>query len=688
MYQALSSKELFINKKDVPPYDPKKDFWEQSTDVIQFFQEEIEKIKGGVNIGGYWFHPWLYFHINFAKFLIPELDNYGDVTDVLKTPPLDDNVLLIADSLKRAKDEGKGLVMFGTRGFAKSQDLTSIMHHTSLIKPGGNFKTIGGSILDLDDLRRMLKTSLDNIHPAFNLHTLINNGEKIELGQKLKDNTKFIQQTITIINADAEKEKSSEKGAGGNPSGFILDEGGKFDCTKVLESALASFKTPKGYRVIPILAGTSGNLVTAQGIRQVLENPKKYGMIDIDFDRLDYGVDPEYITWKEDRGKKFSVFVPGQMSYRINTPKIEKTLAEFTGNRSPELNKIKVNVTDWKNATEEIKSYTEDGEDDNGKNRMYYPLNIDDVWANKMSSPFPRDVIKRRIQELKKEGLKGQPVTLNYKESSIVSSFSDKRLAKTYYPGDVADHPTLIYENIPTELPPKYMYISGLDHYAQDNVAKEGSFGSLIAVKRRNMELGEPCEKIVLNYTARPETHRVFNQECEKGIKAFNAECCMESVNLSFQQYLEGKGTAQDYLVPAFDFKQGNEAGKKNKNLNHRYGVQPHAGTNAVRLNHLFDWAKEEHLVGIDDNGNEIYKLSVEFIEDIDILQEMLDYKKGGNYDRLTALSYALLLCREYDRLDKQPKRPKPKKSESPYSKAKKPRAKVSAYGTTRVRAY
>lgn len=689
MYQTLTSKELFINRTDIPPYDSKKDFWEQSQDVIQCFEEEFEKIKGGVNIGGYWFHPWLYFHINFAKFMIPSVDNYGNVVDVLMNPPLDDNVLLIADSLTRAKKENAGLVMFGTRGFAKSQNLASIKHQTILTKPGGTFKTVGGSQPDLDDLKNMLVTSLGNIHPAFNLYSLVDNPTMMEVGQRLKDGTKLLQHKIRTILADADKESSSEKGAGGNPSGLIGDEVGKFDVTKFLTSAEASFKTSKGYRLIPILAGTSGNLVTSKGIRQVLENPKKHGMISIDFDRLEYGIDPEYITWKEDRGKNFSIFVPGQMSYRLlKSPKIETTMADFTKTRSKDLEKIKINVTDWKAATEEIKSYTDDSDsEDDGKNRMYYPLNLDDVWANKRKSPFPREVIKRRIQEIKKEGSKARPIELDYKDSKIIERFSDKKLAKTYYSGGSESHPVLAYETLPEEKPPKYMYISGLDHYALDNSATEGSFGSLIGLKRRNMELGEPCEKVVLNYTDRPETHKLFNTTCEKAIKAFNMECCMESVNLSFQQHLEGKQIAQDYLVPAFDFKPGNEAGKKNQSVKHRYGLYPHLGTIEQRMNYLFEWAKEEHVVGISEEGDEIIKLSVEFIDDLEILQEMYDYKKGGNYDRLSALSHALILCREYDKQDRQPKRTR-KKTDQTNSNKKKKKQTVSAFGTRRLSAW
>jgi len=57
-----TSNEMLINMnpKDIPQWDTKKHFFEQEISTIQFWEEEIRKIKNGINIGGYFIHPFLY----------------------------------------------------------------------------------------------------------------------------------------------------------------------------------------------------------------------------------------------------------------------------------------------------------------------------------------------------------------------------------------------------------------------------------------------------------------------------------------------------------------------------------------------------------------------------------------------------------------------------------------------------
>lgn len=64
-----TSNELLINmkEKDIPPYNPKNIFLIREVSTIQFWEEEFNKIKNGVNIGGYHISNWLYWHINIFK---------------------------------------------------------------------------------------------------------------------------------------------------------------------------------------------------------------------------------------------------------------------------------------------------------------------------------------------------------------------------------------------------------------------------------------------------------------------------------------------------------------------------------------------------------------------------------------------------------------------------------------------
>ena len=145
MSSVIKSPEFFINMKNTPIYNPRKSYFDQSSDVIQFFEEEMKKITYGVNIGGYFVHPWMYYHINFFKTPIPQ--ETGE--ELMTNPPLDDNFLYVVESYMEAEEKGKGLCLFGSRGFAKSTHLTSITSWLNTTKVNGQTSIVGGSDGDL-----------------------------------------------------------------------------------------------------------------------------------------------------------------------------------------------------------------------------------------------------------------------------------------------------------------------------------------------------------------------------------------------------------------------------------------------------------------------------------------------------------------------------------------------------------
>ena len=91
MSNILTSNEMFVNMENPPIYNPRKSYFEQSIDVIQFYEEEKQKITHGVNIGGYFVHPWMYYHLNYFKTPIPQKSG----EELMMSPPLDDNFLYV-----------------------------------------------------------------------------------------------------------------------------------------------------------------------------------------------------------------------------------------------------------------------------------------------------------------------------------------------------------------------------------------------------------------------------------------------------------------------------------------------------------------------------------------------------------------------------------------------------------------
>lgn len=133
-----TSNEMLINmkEKDIPKWDPHKHFFEQELSVIQFWQEEINKIKNGINIGGYHIHPWLYWHLNIFKFA------WGAGKDKYpKNPAFRDNEYFFTEMLKLAEEDGrKGILMYGSRRISKA-----LKNDEKLYYYDGSIRNIGDS---------------------------------------------------------------------------------------------------------------------------------------------------------------------------------------------------------------------------------------------------------------------------------------------------------------------------------------------------------------------------------------------------------------------------------------------------------------------------------------------------------------------------------------------------------------
>jgi hypothetical protein len=682
MSQFLSSKELFINIKNPPQWDSKKPYYEQSLDVLQFWEEEFRKMKEGVTIGGYFIHPWLYTHLNFFKTPIVVDGNRG-TSEVIMNPPLDDNFLFFIEMYQEAERTNRGVGVFGTRGFAKSTILASLSFWTSNTRENGVMSVVGGDDKDLSSISSLIDVAFNNTVPALYLPRLISNWDKeVIFGVKEKGNYQMPYSRISITNADKGSSNQSEKGAGLSPVGFIADEIGKWNPKGILQSAIPSFMTPYGAKLVHVLSGTSGNKELSKEAKEIILNPDEYRLVPMNWDKLERGVPEEYITWERSKKTKYSMFVPGQMTYRLDVQKLDKPFGEFLGIDDPKLNAMSIKVTDWKTMNTLIKDRLESYKmiESKEKFRMYHPLEIDDVFLTEASNPFPTAHISNRIRQLEDEGNIGMDVDIYRDNNKWKYEFVSKKRADISHGGGSIDSPIILHQELPLDNPPRHLYVSGLDDYKLDT-SETSSLGAMYVLKRRHMSVDAPCETIVASYTSRPDRHVDFHATCERLIEAWNAECCMEAIDVSFIQYLELKHKAEQMLAPSFSFSASTS--KRPGKLNSKYGIFPNAQNKSYMFNLLVTYTKEEHVVGIDDQGNEIIKLGVDYIDDIDLLKEMLDWKPGGNFDRITAFMHALAYARELDKANVMPRQEK--KLQDMYAQPNKKPVKRQAFGLRKV---
>lgn len=783
-----TSSEMLINMKDIPKWNRKLNYFDQDPYVLEFFENEFKKMTEGVNIGGYFVHPWLYTHLNIFKTPIPQPDGQ----EAIINPPLDDCTFYAIETYQEAKEKNKIMALFGTRGFTKTTLITSNVYWTMATRPNGRYTITGGEDKDLGDISSLMEKAFTNIHPAFTIPTLTKDWTSlVEFGVKDKGSgLRYVHGELIITNANKGKESASEKGAGGSPIGAVYDEAlhedsliptpngfitmrdiaigdvvyagtgeptkvlskinpgvvpvyeftfsdgskiissldhkwkartdedweilrteeiidlyqyltiyfpklnnkdvqleyierktdaqvycigvahesetfltennivthncGKYHFKKILESQIPAFRTRYGFKLVPILSGTSGNVSLAKDAREVLENPAAFDILVMNWDRLNRMVPEEFMTWDKDVKKTFGTFVPGQMSHRLTTPKIKKPFGDYVGSKNKELNKLTIEVTDWEKATKEVQDMWSAANKDDKRNRdrMYYPLSLDDIFLTTSPNPFPLTVIDRRIRELEEEGRIGRSVNIIKDNNKFKAEFVNKRRADVSHRGGIADAPIVVFGEVLPEAPEKYINVSGLDDYKLDT-SDTDSLGALYVIKRRNLAPNEPCETIQASYVAKPERHKDFHSTCETIIECWAAECLMESIDVSFEQYLETKFKAEKWLAPAIT--KSNKSDRKPQ-LTKKYGMFPTAGNNEYRFNLLVDWCWEEHTIGIDDEGDKLVKLGVEYVDDVDLLKEMRDWVKGKNSDRIAAFSHALVQAKELDAQGIRPK--------------------------------
>ena len=500
--------EFFIYMKNPPQYDASKPYYEQTKEVLDFFTEEQRKLTEGITIDGVFIHPWLYWHLNYFITPIPTLIEGSDneTEEVDKLPPLDDHIWYFLENFKRCKPEQKGLFIFGTRGLAKSTILASMLTWISTFKENGVSQVIGGADKDLSDIGDLLKKGFNQAYPAFRLPKNKQDwNKKIEFGVKDKRRNSIPYSSITITNANKGTGKSSEKGAGGSPVGFILDEAGKWNFLKILQSAFPGFRTQYGLKTFPIISGTGGNNSLSKDAKKVLRNPENHQLLKMDWNILNSMVPKEFRTWNEK--VNFGIFAPGQMSYRLDgVKKIKTNLADFLGVKSSKLAKIPMFVTDWEAANKFIHEERErlkGDENELNKFKMYHPITPEECFLEATINPFPVAIARKHLDYLIDTGKVGKPVSI-YRDSDAWAKqeFSEKPIAGYPFEDGLIDSPYVMYSSgtygFPDATrPPRALYVAGFDGYKQNEAEYTDSLGSCYILQRRNTDVNTPCERIV-----------------------------------------------------------------------------------------------------------------------------------------------------------------------------------------------
>ena len=655
-----TSNELLINmkEKDIPPYNPKKHFFDQEVSTIQFREEEFNKIKNGVNIGGYHISNWLYWHINIFKLA------YGKGKDKsIKIAEFRDNEYFFDYMYNKAASDEYGrhaVFSYGSRRFAKSVGMTSRLLH-GLWTINNAQGTVQG-FSKIPDLLAIINYSSDailNMFPALRVNAnSIDIDQGISLGikgKKAQDIYKFGELTVVNLEGGTTK-RGSQKAAAFTPDIFLLDEAGKGKCIPIWKAAMPSFAG--GYngkwRLVPLISGTAGEGELSVDAELMLKNPEMYSILPMDWDFLEEFIDPEFVTWKRNN---FGFFVPAQMS--LEAPdKIKKPFGDFlkSGNiildddTHLELNNIDIHVTDWEKSmsffNEKREKLSKDISLLSGEINSF-PLDPEDCYATTEVNMFPGQECKRRKSIISENGMNGQKYRIHSLNGEIFAEMSpnDKTIKDYPYKGTSIDCPVILMENplLSDSKPPLGLYVIGFDDVKHDKT--DGDSVMSATIFKRGYEGGEWANRIVGTYDSRPERKKDYYKVLYLLIKMFNARFLHENADNGFIEYLEENHPEDLYTHVSAGVGLASED-NLHRNNNRKWGWHP-TDHNIYHLNQkIVRYTKEEGVVIGEEQGlSGVDRINAEML-----LEELYRYKKGKNADRIRSFGLALTLASYYDR--------------------------------------
>lgn len=648
-WDLIMDNGLFINmaKRDIPDYNPNKHFWDQDPVALQFYVSEWNKINKGVTIDGYKMSASMYFHLNYFK---TPIKNQGNK---IMNPPLRDNEWYIDEIKKYAKvraDEMKpaGIIIYGTRRFAKSTIEASHCHHGLLIYPTETGTITASNSEDLASITDKMGKSMDYIHPAFAVNILSGKSwdKEVDIGLKSQSGAKtYLLFKFFVINTDSGSAKGGQKTAGGNPIVFVADEIGKEDFLKSYRAAIPSFESDTGWVCQPLYVGTGGDEDLSADAEAVLTDPAGNDFIEADWDILEHGIPKHLITWTR---RKFGWFIPAQMSTKTGFRKIRTNFADFLGVKSEQLSKIPIDVTDWEHNNKVVEERRASLKGAALQQEIVFrPIDPEECFMSAKKNPYPAQKIKKHKTILQAEGDdtygRARKISLYRNKdnpSKIEMEIDTKREVNTFpHNGSFTDCPFLLYDDFPEERPSDpFRFVAGLDDYKQDESeeSKKGSIGAFYIFDRLK-------RKIVLGLANRPDPHSDFHSQMHMALDAWNCKCFPENEDMDFKKYLDRLTdvTPAMYLYKGFD---AYDDFSKFQNGKRQFGWRPDKNTVPIVRGYTLDYAKDK-LDFIDNKGEVTHTVDgFERIEDIQLLEEMIKFKPNGNFDRLAAFGSCLAI--------------------------------------------
>jgi len=627
--KSIDYKDWLINQGRLPD--------RESAEYKPFFDFHRELCLNGAMMNGVYINPFLYWHLNVWHTEVDVIDERGRISQKYANPLLRDNEWLVTSEIDRAQQEKKGLVILGIRRFAKSVLEASYIGWGATFDENSQNVIAGLNAPDIKLITDKLDKGLNFLPEAWRWQRVEDNWKnQVTLGIKTKSGERIPFSQILIRNLD--EGNNEEAIAGTKPRKLIIDEIGKGNFLRGFQAAVPGFTTPYGWGCSPILTGTGGDMKRFMDAKSLMFDADNFNFLTYSNEKDERRVHGLFISYK----------------YRMEA-KEESTLGEFLEQpKGSDLHNIKMLVSNEDKAKEITEGNLERLKKAGDrvaylKEKMYYPLEVDDIFLNEDTNIFDIEAAKRQKGRLLNQGRTGTPVILFHDGEKISHEFTDKQPI-TNFPlknSDLKDAPVVIYE-FPVENPPYGLYVAGVDPYRQGQAAYSTSLGSVYIYKRMHDITGEKYQDMfVASYCARPDKKETWEEQARFLIKYYNARTLCENDDISFIEYMKAKGDAH-YLEKQPDWLKEVVPGTTVKR---EYGV--HRSSEKIRdylHNCLKKYMEEVVYTEKDEDGNVIKEvIGVSKIFDPVLLEEIIQYNDQGNFDRIIAAELAIAQALKMD---------------------------------------
>ncbi len=626
--KSIDYKDWFINQKRIPDNG--------SIEYNEFFNFHKELCLNGCMIGGIYFNPFLYWHLNIWHTEVDIIDSKGRISQKYANPYLRDNEWIVTEAIEKAHEEKKGLAIGGIRRLAKSVIEASYIGWGATFDENSQNVISGLNSPDIKLVTDKIDKGLNFIPEAWRWQRIEDNWKnQVTLGVKTKGGERIPFSAILIRNLD--EGNNEEAIAGTKPRKLIIDEGGKGSFLRGLQAAIPGFTTPYGWGCSPIVTFTGGDMTKFADAKLL--------MFDVEaFNFLSYNN-------TEDTKRVHGLFLGHKYRMEAKRP---SNLSDYLQIDSPELKKIEMLVSDEEVAnkiTDDNLARSKKAGDRIAylKEKMYYPKTVDDIFLNENTNIYDIESAKRQKFRLTQQERTGTPVILFAGEEGIGHEFTDKRPITNFplKPTDDKDAPIVIYE-FPVLDAPYGLYVAGVDPYRQGKAAYSTSLGAVYIYKRMHDINGEKYQDMfVATYVARPDKKEKWEEQARLLIKYYNARTLCENDDISFIDYMKAKGDAH-YLEKQPEWLKEIVP---NTTVSREYGIHRSADRIIEHLHGcLKKYSEEIVLEEKNENGNITRQIiGMHKILDPMLLEEMIQFNDEGNFDREVAASLAIAQAMKMD---------------------------------------